>query len=266
MARSRLALVWAAGVALAVGVAVAADEGKHQVPDAVFKANALHGIPFRNAHNETLGKLADLMVDEHGQIVYGVLSHGGVAGVGDRLFAVPPEALKTLGDIPNHPDKKAFTLSVSKATLDTNPGFNEKDYPTAPSPLFMKAEKGDTTVRRSAAASDKTMYRLRALDGTPVRNQAGEDCGKVRDFGVNLHDGRVVFAIFSYGGTARIGDKYFAAPWQALELKSLTGKPSQVAFVVHASKQTLDNNPGFNKHGFPTEADLNLFRRDAERK
>jgi len=260
MVRTRIALVWAAGVALAVGVAAYAARPA-TVPEAIFKASALWGLPFSNANNESLGKLQDIMVDEKGHIVYGVLSHGGLAGVGDKLFAVPLTALQTLGDVPNHPDRKQFVLEVSKATLDAQTGFNEKDYPTVPDPLFTKTAKDNETVRRTAATSDQKQYRLRALDGMAVRNQAGEDCGKVRDFGVNLHDGNVAYAAFSYGGTARIGEKYFAAPWKETEFKSLTGKPTEVYVVVHVSKQTLDNNPGFNRNGFPSEADLKLFNR-----
>src|SRR5436190_21783688 len=139
------------------------------------------------------------------------MSHVGLAGVGDKLFAVPPESLKTLGDVPNHPDRKQFVLDVSKATLDTQPGFNEKDYPTVPDSLFAKTPRDNQTVRRTEATGDQKQYRLRALEGIGVRNQASEDCGKIRDFGVNLHDGKVAYAVFSYGGTARIGEKYFAA-------------------------------------------------------
>jgi hypothetical protein len=260
MVRTRIALVWAAGVALVVGV-VAQAARTAPVPEAIFKASALYGLPFSNANNESLGKLHDIMVDEKGNIVYGVLSHGGLASVGDKLFAVPLTALQTLGDVPNHPERKQFVLEVSKATLDTQPGFNEKDYPTVPDPLFTKTTKDNETVRRTAATSDQKQYRMRALEGTAVRNQAGEDCGKVREFGVNLHDGNVPYAAFSYGGTARIGEKYFAAPWKEMELKSLTGKPTEMSFVVHVTKQTLDSNPGFNRNGFPSEADLNLFTR-----
>jgi len=260
MVRTRIALVWAAGVALAVGVAAQAARPA-TVPEAIFKASALWGLPFSNANNESLGKLNDIMVDEKGNIVYGVLSHGGLAGVGDKLFAVPLAALQTLGDVPNHPDRKQFVLEVSKATLDAQTGFNEKDYPAVADALFTKTSKDNETVRRTAATSDQKQYRLRALEGMQVRNQAGEDCGKVRDFGVNLHDGNVVYAAFSYGGTARIGEKYFAAPWKDTEFKSLTGKPTEVYVVVHVSKQTLDTNPGFNRNGFPSEADLKLLTR-----
>src|SRR5439155_4179558 len=86
--RARIALAGAAGVTLAAGLgAWAGQPPERTVPDAVFKASPLYGIPFSNANNESLGKLSDIMVDEKGRIVYGVMSHGGVAGVGDKLFA-----------------------------------------------------------------------------------------------------------------------------------------------------------------------------------
>jgi len=259
MLRPRIALSWAAGVAVAAGLAAAGPVRTATVPEAIFKASALYGIPFDNANNESLGKLTDIMVDEKGQIVYGVMAHGGVVGVGDKHFAVPPEALKTLSDVPNHPNKKQFVVSVSKAALDAQPGFNEKDYPTAPNAIFLKPTHDNEPVRRNAARSDQKQYRLRALEGIAVRNQAGEDCGKVRDFGVNLREGQVVYAVFSYGGTARIGEKYFAAPWKATDVKALTGKPSEVDLVVRVNKQTLDTSPGFDRHGFPSDKDLALF-------
>jgi sporulation protein YlmC with PRC-barrel domain len=262
MSRIRLALAWAASVVLAVGAIAGADEArKTQDPTAgiVYKARALHGIAFRNDSNENLGKLYDLMVDQNGRIVYGILSHGGVGSIGDKLFAVPPEALHALTEVNG---KNQFTLAVSKQKLDSQPGFNEKDYPTAPDPIFRATDKSSTIERRTEASSagDVRLMRLSKLDGTPVRNQAGEDCGKVRDFIVSLHNARVESAIIGYGGVTRLGEKYFAAPWSALELKSLTGKPSEVCFVTHVSKQTLDNNPGFDKNGFPTPKDLDLFR------
>jgi sporulation protein YlmC with PRC-barrel domain len=260
--RAHLALAWAAGVALAAGGATAADDTRKDsdaTAGVVYKASALNGIHFYNAEGEDLGKLNDLMVDQDGRIVYGILSHGGVVGVGDKLFAVPPDCLRTLKEVNG---RNQFTIvGVSKQTLDNQPGINEKDYPTAPNPLF-KGTAQDDTVRRTEASTsgDVKLMRLSKLDNIPVRNQAGEDCGKVRDFVVSLHEGKVTSAILSYGGTARVGEKYFAAPWKAVELKHLTGSPTDVNFVVRVSKQNLDNNPGFDRNAFPTAKDFDLFR------
>jgi hypothetical protein len=48
-----------------------------------------------NTANESLGTIKKLMIEmSTGKIGYAVLSYGGFLGMGDRLFAVPWQALK----------------------------------------------------------------------------------------------------------------------------------------------------------------------------
>jgi hypothetical protein len=47
-----------------------------------------------NPAGEQLGRIKDLMIDlDDAQVAYAVLSFGGWLGLGDKLFAIPPEAL-----------------------------------------------------------------------------------------------------------------------------------------------------------------------------
>jgi sporulation protein YlmC with PRC-barrel domain len=245
----------AAGLLAVVGLAVAADEARSAK---IFKFKPLTGVPFRNDQGEDVGKLHDLVVTPDGQIVYGVLSFGGVAGVGDKLFAVPPAALATIDEVPGQPGKPQFKVHVRRAQLEATAGFNEKDYPTGPSPVFIG---GSDTAPKPVAEKDMKLWRLSKLTGTAVTNAAGESLGKVSEFIVDLKDGRVRTAVIDYGGALGVGNKHFAAPWKALELKAVTGDPSKQSFVANVSKQTLDSQPGFDARGFPTEADLRLFER-----
>src|SRR5436309_10642887 len=206
MNRIQRVLALMACVALAALAVAAADEAaKSKIPEGIFRASALSGIPFRNAKNENLGKLEDLVVNKDGKIVYGILSHGGVAGVGDKVFAVPPSQL-VLTDMPNNRDKKEFLVNVDKAQLDNNPGFNEKDLPTAPSSIFVA---GGAT--RSAAAYTSTdLWRVRKVTGMNVKNTAGEDLGKVNDGMVSLKDGKVMYAWLAYRSRLTGSAKDFA--------------------------------------------------------
>ncbi|MDP1678644.1 MAG: PRC-barrel domain-containing protein [Candidatus Nitrotoga sp.] len=53
-------------------------------------ANTLIGNDVYNRQEEDLGGIKQIMLDmENGKIAYAVLSHGGVLGVGEKLFAVP---------------------------------------------------------------------------------------------------------------------------------------------------------------------------------
>ncbi len=58
-----------------------------------------------------------------GRVSYAVLSFGGFLGMGEKLFAVPWNAL-TL-DTAN----KRFVLNVEKASLENAPGFDKDQWP-----------------------------------------------------------------------------------------------------------------------------------------
>jgi hypothetical protein len=87
-------------------------------------ADTLVGNDVYNAQDENLGDIKEIMLDMGtGRVSYAVLSFGGVLGMGDKLFAVPWDAL-TLDT-----ENKRFTLNVKKDTLDQAPGFNKDSWP-----------------------------------------------------------------------------------------------------------------------------------------
>src|SRR2546426_6110910 len=61
----------------------------------VLSASTLAGDSVRNAAGEDLGKIDEIMIDiPSGRVAYAVLSFGGFLGMGDKLFAIPWDALK----------------------------------------------------------------------------------------------------------------------------------------------------------------------------
>lgn len=87
-------------------------------------AATLEGNEVLNLSGEKLGTIQDIMLDvPGGRIAYAVLAHGGVIGIGDKLFAVPWSAL-TLDT-----DRKCFVLDVDKERLRNAPGFDKNDWP-----------------------------------------------------------------------------------------------------------------------------------------
>jgi len=89
-----------------------------------LSATTLIGDRVVNPRGEDLGKIEDLMIDpELGRVGYAVLSFGGFLGMGDKLFAVPMQALKL-----SREDKK-FVLDVDKDRLKNAPGFDKNHWP-----------------------------------------------------------------------------------------------------------------------------------------
>jgi len=101
-------------------------KGKGSGPGpALMGADTLLGNDVFNTDGEHLGDIKEFMIDmASGRLAYAVLSFGGVLGLGEKLFAVPWQALKL--DTVN----ERFTLNVPKAKLKEAPGFDAKHWPS----------------------------------------------------------------------------------------------------------------------------------------
>lgn len=94
-------------------------------------ADTLIGEDVYNRQEEDLGDIKEIMLDmRQGQVAYAVLSFGGWLGMGDKLFAVPWQALQL--DTVN----KRFLLDVSKDHLKNAPGFDKDNWPDMASAEF----------------------------------------------------------------------------------------------------------------------------------
>jgi sporulation protein YlmC with PRC-barrel domain len=87
-------------------------------------ADTLVGNDVFNKEDDDLGDVKDIMLDMRtGRVSYAVLSFGGFLGMGEKLFAVPWEALKL------DTDNKRFVLDVKKDRLENAPGFDKGHWP-----------------------------------------------------------------------------------------------------------------------------------------
>jgi sporulation protein YlmC with PRC-barrel domain len=91
-----------------------------------LSATTLIGDKVVNGYGEDLGKIEELMIDlENARVGYAVLSFGGLLGIGDKLFAIPLEALRL--DAENH----CFVLDIDRERLEQAPGFDKDEWPEA---------------------------------------------------------------------------------------------------------------------------------------
>jgi sporulation protein YlmC with PRC-barrel domain len=97
---------------------------RHGPGPELMGADTLMGNDVYNTDGEDLGDIKEIMIDmRSGHVAYAVMSFGGFAGIGDKLFAVPWSALRL--DTTN----KRFTLDVKKARLEGAPGFDKEHWP-----------------------------------------------------------------------------------------------------------------------------------------
>lgn len=95
-----------------------------KIPANVVKASDVINVKVMNSAEEDLGKIEELIIDKTtGNVCYAVLSFGGFLGMGNKLFALPWNAIK----YDNFNDK--FILNISKEKLENAPGFDKNNWP-----------------------------------------------------------------------------------------------------------------------------------------
>lgn len=98
---------------------------------------------------------------------------------------------------------------------------------------------------------DPEVLSATSIIGDSVRNLQDEDLGDIEELMINVQDGTIAYAVLSFGGIAGLGDKLFAIPWKALQLR-----PEEHAFVLDLKKDKLEDAPGFDKDNWPNMADV----------
>lgn len=87
------------------------------------------------------------------------------------------------------------------------------------------------------------------LIGDEVRNRQDEDLGKIEDFMIDAREGRIAYAVLSFGGVA--SKKLLAVPLDALELDR-RGEH----FLLDKAKEALKDAPSFDESDWPDTASV----------
>ena len=96
-------------------------------------------------------------------------------------------------------------------------------------------------------ATPDTNIRASKVKGTAVYTPSGEHLGSVEDIVIGKRDGRVKYALMSFGGFLGIGEEYHPLPWDML-----TFDTEKDGYVVPVSREQLEAAP---RYGAATEPD-----------
>ena len=78
--------------------------------------------------------------------------------------------------------------------------------------------------------------------GEAVVNRQDENLGKIHELVFDAQDGRLAYAVLSFGGFMGMGNKLFAMPWKAFEFAKTENK-----LVLNVDKEKLKTAPGFDQ-------------------
>ena len=85
------------------------------------------------------------------------------------------------------------------------------------------------------------------VEGTAVYNRKGEKLGTISNFMVGKRNGRVEYAVLSFGGLFGMGERNYPLPWDVL-----TYDPDQGGYVVDLDKDRLKEAPSYERGSDPT--------------
>jgi sporulation protein YlmC with PRC-barrel domain len=80
------------------------------------------------------------------------------------------------------------------------------------------------------------------VEGTSVYGRDGEKLGKIENFMVGKRNGRVEYAVLSFGGMLGLGEDYYPLPWDTLDYDTDKG-----GYVVNIDKETLEGAPSYGR-------------------
>lgn len=99
-----------------------ADAATAAAGDKLLAASTLVDLPAVDLRGQSVGTIVDAMMSsQSGRIVYAMLSHGGIGGVGEKMIAVPWRELELAPD--------QVRVRTSPDRLDRAEGIDRDDWP-----------------------------------------------------------------------------------------------------------------------------------------
>jgi sporulation protein YlmC with PRC-barrel domain len=85
-----------------------------------------------------------------------------------------------------------------------------------------------------------------SIIGYKVVGTDGRELGTIKELMIELEDGRVSYAVLSFGGFLGLGNKLFAIPWEEMIINA-----DEQIFILNMASAQLKNASGFDKKNWP---------------
>jgi len=239
--------------------------GMTDAADKSILASNLLNSKFQTSDGKVTGKLDDMVVDvQSGQLLYLILSYGGLLDVGETKVAVPSNAMSLKSD-------GEFLLNIPPEDLKNFPKLGD-DWPQAGSPnwdndvrAFWQKEGFPVTFDSSLAGT-----RIRRTDqwtGAPLKD-SGLGEGTVQDEIISLGQGTVPYVLVSFANAPAVAAGGNNAPaatatplagnvvtgttagdnnWYAVPLTAFDPQNPDLALRSNVNAATFEGAPRFNR-------------------
>jgi hypothetical protein len=88
----------------------------------------------------------------------------------------------------------------------------------------MNEDAAAERVKEKVMAEKYGVVSASKIIGEAVVNRQNENLGKIHELVIDAKEGRLAYAVLSFGGFMGVGNKLFAMPWGAFEFASNENK------------------------------------------
>jgi len=195
------------------------------------RASSMIGQDVYSPDNKSIGKVADLVLQEDGKTRAALIDVGGFLGVGSKRIAIAFADIKVSPDKDN-PDKPLLNVAMTKDQIQQAPEWQDRTAAaTGAAPATdQPATTGSTTgapQTNTTMASDKTAGAMAPatqdlsadkLIGTTVYSPDQKNLGEVGDV-VFDKGGDIKGVVIDVGGFLGVGEKPVAVQYDALNVQ-----------------------------------------------
>ncbi|QGQ22427.1 PRC-barrel domain containing protein [Gimesia benthica] len=209
-----------------------------------------------NLKQQNVGEINDFVLDSNnGKIRYAAVTYGGFPGFGNKMFAVPFEALTVLPNN-NHEHDHRFLLKVDQEQLDGATGFEQDHWPDfADQELLNKPDRRYNVRQDPDAPPSNAVIRANQLLNLKVLNIEDDQIGKVEEIILDTAHRKARYIIVSLNHHTTNGNKLFAVPFQAFQVKSDLMNDNQQNLVLKMSNHQITKIQGFDRDHWPDFTD-----------
>lgn len=111
--------------------------------------------------------------------------------------------------------------------------------------------------------------RVSQLMGYNIQNSQGESVGEIKDIVLDTKSGKVKYAAVTYGGFLGVGNKMFAVPFDAFQVKldkdevdgdDFGHEADDYVLILDVTQKQLEGQQGFDEDNWPNMADRQWAR------
>jgi len=206
-------------------------------------ANDVIGRQVTNPQQEKIGEVSDFLLDlRNGQVTAAILRTLGFVSVEEKLFAVSPSAVQSVG--PNE-----IVVNLTRANFEqAQPSAEQLAMTSAlaqmPTTVFnYQRPAGSIAGNRPASMDLKSGQQATQLLNAKVNNQQGEILGTVKDFALDPASSRVVYVLVASQG----------ATVHPVPPASFTVDPAQGnVLLLDVPRDQFDRSPSYQSQLPPT--------------